>query len=64
MKRVKIKCKHTCKHTYYGYGYETQTSIYGVRSNTVYNFKCSRCGKIKHVNTKGHDYILSPLKGV
>ncbi len=54
MKKIK------CSHAYYGYGYETHTNLAGRRSDTVYSFKCSRCGKIRRVKTVGRDYILAP----
>ncbi len=52
--------KVLCKHVFYAYGYETGVSSSGNRADTIYSFKCSKCGKLRRIKTKGHDYILTP----
>lgn len=52
--------KPLCKHVFYAYGYETSVSSSGNRVNTIYGFKCRKCGFIKRIKTHGHDYILTP----
>lgn len=60
VKLRRILYRILCRHVYYTYGYETSVSRNGDRENTIYEFKCNRCGEIRTITTEGHDYILTP----